>query len=172
MTNKSTKSGFTIIELMVSMAIAAILISVALPAFNGFITQRTMAARVNDFVLAVNYARSEAARLGGVVSVQASAAAADNEWGGGYCVVAGNPGDCDPPVLRAFAPLDDATLNGAGALNGRTTLSFNSRGMLLLALGADARVELCGGDAGDDPGREVRISAIGRPDANQLVCFP
>ena len=154
------------------MAIAAVLVSFALPAFNNFVSQRTMAARVNDFVLAVNYARSEAARLGGVVSVQAAAAAADNEWGGGYCVVAGNPGDCDAPVLRTFAPLDDATLNGDGALDGRTTLSFNSRGMLMLAAGADARVELCGADADDDPGREVRISAIGRPDANELVCFP
>ncbi len=172
MTNKSTYSGFTVVELMVSMAVAAILIGIALPAFNDFITQRTMAARVNDFVLAVNYARSEAARLGGVVSVQAADAAADNEWGGGYCVVAGNPGDCDPPVLRAFAPLDDATLDGVGDLNGRTTLAFNSRGMLMLALGADARVTLCGEDADDDPGREVRISAIGRPDANELVCFP
>ena len=27
-------------------------------------------------------------------------------------------------------------------------------------------------DAGDDPGREVRVSAIGRPDANELACFP
>ena len=154
------------------MAVAAILIGMALPAFNDFISQRTMAARVNDFVLAVNYARSEAARLGGVVSIQAVDAQADNEWGNGYCVVAGNPGDCDPPVLRTFAPLDDATLDGVGDLNGRVTLSFNARGMLMVVLGNDARVELCGADAADDPGREVRISAIGRPDANELVCFP
>ena len=154
------------------MAIAAILIGMALPAFNDFITQRTMASRVNDFVLALNYARSEAARFGGVVSVQALDAQADNEWGNGYCVVAGNPGNCDPPVLRNFPPLDDATLNGSGDLNGRATLSFNSRGLLMLPLGNDARVELCGADASDDPGREVRVSAIGRPDANELACFP
>ena len=172
MQRRTISAGFTVVELMVSMAVAAILIGMALPAFNDFIAQRTMAARVNDFVLAVNYARSEAARLGGVVSVQSVNAQADNEWGNGYCVVAGNPGNCDAPVLRNFPPLDDATLDGVGDLNGRATLSFNARGMLMVALGNDARVELCGADVGDDPGREVRVSAIGRPDANELVCFP
>ena len=172
MAHRAGKSGFTVVELMVSMAVAAILVTMALPAFNDFVTQRTMASRINDFVLAVNYARSEAARLGGVVSVQALDAQADNEWGGGYCVVAGNPGNCNAPVLRNFAPLDDATLDGVGDLDGRTTLSFNSRGMLMLAVGNAARVELCGADEGEDPGREVRLSPIGRPDANDLACFP
>ena len=61
-----------------------------------------MTTRVNDLVLAVNYARSEAAKLGGLVSVQAmDASDSDNEWGPGYCVTIGNPGNCNNP-LRLF----------------------------------------------------------------------
>ena len=110
MPNASTHRGFTIVELMVTMAVAAILMGIAIPAFNDFIAQRTMASRVNDFVVAVTYARSEAARRGGIVSIQAvDASDGDNEWGPGYCVVEGNPGNCND-ALRRFEAMDDATL--------------------------------------------------------------
>ena len=81
--------GFTIIELMVSLAIAAVLITVGLPAFNGFVAQQRLTTYTNDFVAGIAYARSEAAKLGGVVSVQALTTDNNNEWGGGYCIVAG-----------------------------------------------------------------------------------
>ena len=106
--------GFTLVELLVTLAVAAVLAGFALPAMNNFLDQRTATARVNDFVLAVNYARSEAARLGGAVSIQAlDASDGDNVWGPGYCVTAGNPGDCDAP-LRSFGALNGFTLNASG----------------------------------------------------------
>lgn len=160
-------SGFTIVELMVSLAVAAILIGFALPAFNDFVDQRRMASRINDLVLAINYARSEAARRGGQVSVQALAPAADNEFGAGYCVVEGDPGNCAGAVLRRFEPYDDATLN---AVPNRTTLTFNARGMLVN--GGAGTFELCSTDNSVDPGRVVNLTFIGRPDVEELTCFP
>lgn len=169
--NRSTTSGFTVVELMVSLAVAAILLGFALPAFNDFIDQRTMASRINDFVVAITYARSEAARIGGPVSVQAVDDGDNaNEWGAGYCVVVGNPGDCDDPVLRRFPAIDDATLNGVGGFNNQGTLTFNARG--LLTLGVAGAVQLCSTDNTVDPGRVVNVSLIGRPDADELECFP
>ena len=45
-------------------------------------TQRTATSRINQFVLAVNFARSEAAKLGGMVSIQSLDASDNgNEWG-------------------------------------------------------------------------------------------
>ena len=168
---RSLRRGFTIVELMVSLAVAAILLGLAVPAFNDFIRQRTMAARVNDFVLAVTYARSEAARLGGLVSIQAvDASDGGNEWGPGYCVVVGNPGDCGGIVLRSFPAVDDATLDGFGGLDGAATLSFNARGML--TLGAAGALQLCSTDPAVDPGRVVNVSFTGHPDVEQLECFP
>ena len=169
---RSTTPGFTIVELMVSLAVAAILIGFALPAFNDFIAQRTMSSRINDFVLAVTYARSEAVRLGGPVSVQAvDDGDGDNEWGPGYCVVIA-PDDCGDAdsVLRRFPAIDDATLDGVDGFDNQGTLTFNARGMLML--GAAGSVELCGDDADDDPGRVVTVSLIGRPDAGELECNP
>lgn len=161
------RAGFTIVELMVSLAVAAILIGFALPAFTDFIDQRRMASRANDFVLAVTYARSEAARRGEAVSVQAvDDSDNDNEWGPGYEVVAGGT------VLRSFEPIDpaDATVDGRGGFDGIGTLTFNARGML--TLGAAGEIRICSADDTEDPGREIRISAIGRPDVEEWTCHP
>lgn len=168
MSNKRHISAFTIIELMVAMAIAGVLLGMALPAFNGLMEQRAMTTRVNDFVLAVHYARSEAAKLGGVVSVQTvDASDSDNEWGPGYCVTIGNPGNCNAP-LRMFAGMDDMTLNALGAYNDETALSFNARG--LLTLDAAGSFNLCSTDATVNPGRLIDLNRIGRTTSTQLVC--
>lgn len=168
---KQTSTGFTIIELLVALTIAAVMMAFALPAFNDFTVQRQMTANVNQFISAISYARSEATRLGGDVSLQ-SVDAADNanEWGPGFCVTVGDPGNCDAP-LRIFALEGTVTLNAQGAnLNTEPTLTFNSRGMLQDELAGT--IELCGEDADDDPGREIRINALGRANVVRFVCFP
>ena len=168
--NKPFLSGFTIIELLVAMVVAAVLLGLALPAFDTFIEQRTMTARVNGFISAVNLARSEAVNRGGQVSVQAVDASANgDEWGPGYCVVVGTPGNCpnDPAVnLRQFDPADGATMNALGGLNGLGTLTFNGRG--LMTLGAPGTIEIC--EAGVARGREIAINTIGRAASAELDC--
>lgn len=169
MSDRPNTSGFTIVELMVTLAVAAVLIGFALPAFNDFVRQRTMAARINDFVLAVTYARSEAVRRGINVSIQSLVDDTDSEWGGGYCVVVG-ASDCDDAddVLRSFGPLDGVTFNAIGGLDDVQRLTFNSRGMLANA--AAGRIELCSTDDTVDPGRAIDLTATGRPDSEELEC--
>ena len=170
MTTNRHKRGFTVVELMVAMAIAAVLLGMALPAFNGFIEQRTMTTRVNEFILAVHYARSEAAKLGGLVSVQSvDASDSDNEWGQGYCVTVGDPGDCDDP-LRMFTLMDDTTLDATDDFDDETTFSFNSRG--LLTMDGEGTFRLCSTDENVDPGRLIEVNLIGRVTSSQLVCNP
>ncbi len=161
--------GFTLIELMVTLAVAAVLVGFALPAFNDFTAQRNLTARVNSLVLAVNYARSEAARLGTVVSVQAvDASDAGNEWGNGYCVVVGNPGDCTGTTLRQFEPVQDATFDGVNDFDGVGALSFNSRGMMVN--GVAGSLQLCSTITSVEPGREIDMNLIGRTVTEDLVC--
>lgn len=170
-----TIQGFTMVELLVTLAVAAVLMGFALPAMTNFLDQRTQTARINDFVLAVNYARSEAANLGTAVSIQAvDASDGDNEWGPGYCVVVGTPGTCAPPVtdpptlLRTFGPMTGRTLNGTDGFDDVATLTFNSRGML--TLGDSGTLQLCSTDEEKDPGRELTVTLIGRAGTEDLTC--
>jgi type IV fimbrial biogenesis protein FimT len=161
--------GFTLIELMVTLAVAAVLLGLAVPAFNDLVRQRTMVSRINDMVLAFSYARSEAVRRGALVTVQAvDDSDDDNEWGPGYCVVIGDPGDCDEPVLRSFNAIEDATLDGIDGLEGVGTISFDARGVPTVA--AAGAIELCSTDETVNPGRVVELTRTGRVDANELEC--
>jgi type IV fimbrial biogenesis protein FimT len=168
--NQSSFKGFTLVEFMVALSIAAVMMFYAIPAFRDFTSQREMAANVNGMIAAVNYARSEAVRLGGIVSVQAvNGADGNNEWGPGFCVTVGDPGNCNNP-LKLFAVDGNGTFDGIGLLDNEETMSFNSRGMIRDGLlGA---IELCGADADDDPGRIININAVGRASVTDFVCFP
>lgn len=56
------QSGFTLVELMVTIAIAAILLGVGVPSFRTVIENNRIAAASNDVVTGLQYARSEAIR--------------------------------------------------------------------------------------------------------------
>ena len=65
--------GFTLVELVVTMSIAAILLTQAVPSFNAMIANNRITAQVNELVTAINMGRSEAARLNTTVIMCGSA---------------------------------------------------------------------------------------------------
>lgn len=58
--NKMKQSGFTLIELMMVLAIAAILFTVAVPSFVAMSKNNRLSSHVNTFVTSLHLARSEA----------------------------------------------------------------------------------------------------------------
>jgi type IV fimbrial biogenesis protein FimT len=61
--------GLTLWELLCALAIAAVTLTAAVPIFRGFLLDARLTADVNGFVLAVQIARSEAAKRGRPVIV-------------------------------------------------------------------------------------------------------
>jgi type IV fimbrial biogenesis protein FimT len=66
-------TGFTLIELMVTLALAAIVLTLAVPSFQEIIRDNRLATQTNDFISALNLARSEAIKRGVRVTLCQSA---------------------------------------------------------------------------------------------------
>jgi type IV fimbrial biogenesis protein FimT len=62
LTKKSNHAiaGFTVVELMVTLSLAAILTAVAVPAFNQIATTNRLAAQTNELISIITFTRSEA----------------------------------------------------------------------------------------------------------------
>ena len=61
--------GFTLIELMIIMAIAAILVTLAAPSFTAFFSKKRVEGLINELVTDLQYARSEAVQRNTSVQV-------------------------------------------------------------------------------------------------------
>ena len=166
--------GFTLLELMVVLVITGITLAAAFPSFQGMIARNRVATETNDVLLAINLARSEALKTGGIVSVQAvDSSNTSNEFGNGYCVVIGTPGNCTNAIRKFDALTGGTTLNSVDDVS---VLEFNSLGGLNNTGSQVRKLDLC------DPnqtGRRIVISLVGRskshkPDdpvaANQPSC--
>ncbi|MGH8560164.1 MAG: GspH/FimT family pseudopilin [Methylococcales bacterium] len=76
--------GFTLIELIVTLSVVALLLTIGIPGFRELISDNRMTTQYNDFVSALNSTRSEAIKRGmGVTICKRNAA-------GGFC---NNPGN-------------------------------------------------------------------------------
>ncbi|WP_045727374.1 Tfp pilus assembly protein FimT/FimU [Xanthomonas sp. GPE 39] len=65
--------GFTVVELMVTIAILAILVALAVPSFTALMRSNRLTSTANELVAALQLTRSEAVRLNGGVSLCRSA---------------------------------------------------------------------------------------------------
>jgi type IV fimbrial biogenesis protein FimT len=106
--------GFTAIELMVTVAIMAVLMALAAPSFTPLIEGWRVRQAAEQLQSTLYYARSEAIKRGGRVVVQklpnntngCTTASANTAWGCGWfvCEDQNRDGDCDTtdPVLQRY----------------------------------------------------------------------
>src|SRR6056297_3111798 len=121
---RAGQSGFTVMELLLAIAVLAIVTTLALPAFTQFIQNNRLAAEANEMVASFQFARSEALKRGVPVQVCSSSngrGCDGGNWEQGWIAMA-DPGGTDEEVLRVWAsPGDDFTFNPTGG-----TVSFES----------------------------------------------
>lgn len=152
------QSGFTIIELMITLVVAAVILMLAAPSFRDFIANNRLTTTTNSFITAISFARSEAVKRTNNVRVVAVSPSSANEWGGGWQVV-----DNGGNVLRVFQ--SDASIVTMDDTNDVTTLTFDSRGFLANLAGGTS-ISICDNRDGET-GRRITISATGRPQLNR-----
>lgn len=163
-------NGFSLVELLVSLAVAAVLLGIALPGFNALVRERALAAAINDLAAGIAYARSEAIRRARPISLAARAPESGNEWAGGYCVLVGGQGSCASAsdILRETPALSGFLLSGDGDLAALPRLTFSARGLPSPAL-AGAFI-LCSADTEQSIGRRLNLTRTGRTDVETTTC--
>ncbi|MDX1678496.1 GspH/FimT family pseudopilin [Arsukibacterium sp.] len=118
-----THSGFTLVELMVTIAVVAIVATIAVPSFNGLVQGNRLSGATNQLVSAFHLARSEAIKRSQNVSLCATSDGINctprADWNS-WLVLAGNE-----VILQGRV---SSGLNVAGPAN--TNIIFSSAGLV------------------------------------------
>lgn len=115
--------GFTMIELLVAIAIAAIMLGLAVPSFIDFMVRNRLVTYNNEFVASLAFARSEAIRRAGPVSVckSSTGTSCGGAWSDGWIVFVNTDND-SPAVVDA----GETVLRVHDALSSGYTLNANN----------------------------------------------
>lgn len=161
--------GFTLLELLVTIAVAAILLGIAIPSYRGMVQRNAISAGVNDLVGDLNYARSQAVTRGQTVMVcqsadQLTCSKSALGWTNGWIVFAPKPGSTtvtNDNRLRVKSALDAQIQIEANNLI-TETVGFDANGFARKADGSlsNGTFDITGDDTAGTT--SVVISSSGR----------
>jgi type IV fimbrial biogenesis protein FimT len=117
------QTGFSITELMVVMAIVAILLGIGVPSYRYITNSYRMSAEVNGLLGDLQYARAEAIKEGQTVTVCLSSnrttCTGGTAWAGGWIVFS-------DPNANATVDAGETVLRVQSAFTGRIPDTFNA----------------------------------------------
>jgi type IV fimbrial biogenesis protein FimT len=140
--------GFTLIEMMIAILIAAILISVGIPSFFDLIQRNSVSTASNELVSALLYARSEAVRQESDVTF----ALAESGW-------TVKVDDTDDIVLEYVLESSQLSVAEVG-----DTITYNARGRASVSTGDSIDISYKG-----TLENRICLNLIGRPYSKKVT---
>lgn len=181
--------GFTILELMITVAVLAVIVGIGVPSYQDMMRRNRLAAQTNTFVGTLAIARSEAVKRGVLVTVcpandplkQESCGPGDDWATNGLIVFTDGFGSIgvvdadddddqeDDAIIQRIAP-------GAPGINvsnevDLNLVSYRPDGGLDLPPGAETRFVIAPKDCKEELGaRLVQVIAAGRASTRKIDC--
>lgn len=162
---KTKNHGYTLIELLVTLSIIAILAAIAIPSFNGTMDRGKQSAALNGLLSELHLARSEAIKRSRQTVICPSSngysCGAANTWNTGWILFVDdnrdNSRDTDEELLRISERLDAGlTIKSSGNLT--EYIRYRSNGMAI----ETGELTLCD-PRGNDAAQAIIINSTGRP---------
>jgi type IV fimbrial biogenesis protein FimT len=117
--------GFTLIELMVTLTVLGVVLSLGIPSFGKLIAANRITTQTNEFIGALNLARSEAVRRGYAVSIRSNAGSGINFATGWKVFTDGTTTDGSP--ASPATETDGKVIRESGALSGNASVKRVTR---------------------------------------------
>lgn len=171
-TDASGQRGFTLIELMLAVAVLSILVGIGVPAYNDTIRNNQISATGADLITALTLARNEAMKRSLRVSVCASAnqtsCAASTDWSNGWIVFSDDFGTAgviepgDTPIQVWSAPPGGVRITAGD----NRAVSFTARARLQTAQKFTVTKKGCSANQQ----RQIDVSLAGRIGLTRQAC--
>ncbi len=164
--------GFTLVELMIALAVLLVLLAVGIPQSVGLVTNNRLTSQANELLETFSVARSEAINRTAEVRVVPTDPA---DWRKGWSLVADVNRDGDfidaGDVLRVGSPLQGGSTLTADGANSLTNnyVAFGSLGALE-PLGDTFAYQLKGSHCVGSQVRLITVAATGRVEISRLNC--
>lgn len=169
---KHQLNGFTLVELLMTLAVMAILVTFAVPSFSAMLGSSKLTAASNTLLSSMHLARSEAIKRNSRVALCKTAdgvsCAFAGGWEQGWIVFHdnNNSGDRDSgePIIQRIQPLTGG-LRLTGNSNVANYVSFLSTGATKMVAGGfqAGTLTVCNQSATRSEARQIVLNAVGRP---------
>lgn len=175
--DRKRAGGFTLLELMTTLTVIGVLLTVGVPTFFDVVRNNRATANANELVNALSIARSEAIRRGVRIGVcrSSNGATCTGSWSDGWIVFRDTAvtDDANPPVVGEVLRAWPGPAGGAAVTTNPVNVGwvrFLPRGDVRTHVALPVTFTIRAADCSGEQGRQVEVNAAGRATSQRVGC--